>query len=63
MQTIYTKQTKSKKVYQSPKIQQVNLDVEISLVMMSSNEPPVDPTLFDPSLIPTTVNKIFKFGW
>ncbi|MEN9699761.1 MAG: hypothetical protein RLZZ301_959 [Bacteroidota bacterium] len=54
------KQKTNKKNYQAPKIEQVKLDTEISLVMTS----PVVPS--NPGgmpQIPEYVQKIFKFGW
>jgi hypothetical protein len=50
-----------KKKYQQPKMEVVRLDHDIALAMMSSNDPPIDP-----SQIPGMteyVQKIFKFNW
>ena len=50
-----------KKKYQQPKVEAVHLDVDIALVMMSSIDPPIDP-----SSIPGMdeyMQKIFKFRW
>jgi hypothetical protein len=50
-----------KKKYQQPKVEVIHLDCDIALVMMSSIEPPLEP-----SAIPGMneyLQKIFKFGW
>lgn len=50
-----------KKKYQQPKVEAVHLDVDIALVMMSSTQPPLDP-----SQIPGMneyMQKIFRFRW
>jgi hypothetical protein len=50
-----------KKKYQQPKMEVVSLDNDIALVMMSSTQPPIDP-----SGIPGMteyMQKIFRFNW
>lgn len=49
----------TKKGYQQPKVEQVKLDIEISLVMTSP--PPPNPQM--PQMPEGWVQKIFKFGW
>lgn len=58
------KTSPTKKVYQQPKVEQIQLDTLISLVMSS---PPIDPwssTPQNPNNLPSGyIQKIFKFGW
>lgn len=48
-----------KKSYVAPKLEQVQLDTEISLVLNSP--PPPNPQM--PQMPEGWVQKIFKFGW
>ena len=57
------KSNHTKKSYQAPKVEQIQLDTEISLVMTS---PPIDPNWYGPN--PNNdpagfVQKILRFGW
>lgn len=59
------KSNHTKKSYQAPKVEQIQLDTEISLVMTSP--PPVEPPTWygpNPNNDPTGfVQKILRFGW
>ena len=58
------KSKNTKKSYQAPKVEQIQLDIEISLVMTS---PPIEPPNWygpNPNNDPTGfVQKILRFGW
>ena len=53
----------AKKVYQKPSIERIELDTEVTLVMMSGppGNPPGMPQM--PNMPEGYVKKIFKFGW
>ena len=53
------KSNNTKKTYQAPKLEQVKLDIEISLVMTSP--PPPNPQM--PQMPEGWVQKIFRFKW
>ena len=53
----------TKKGYQKPKVEQVQLDIEISLVMSSAPNDPWSSSPQNPNNIPGgLIQKIFKFG-
>ena len=52
----------AKKVYQKPSVEIIELDTEVTLVMMSG--PPPNPQMPQiPNMPEGYVQKIFKFGW
>jgi hypothetical protein len=53
----------AKKVYQKPSIERIELDTEVTLVMMSGppGNPPGMPQI--PNMPEGYIQKIFKFGW
>jgi len=62
MQTLNTMKT-TKKVYSSPKVEQIKLDTEISLVMTSVDNDNSSTTPPPEFLIGNPVQKIFKLFW
>jgi len=53
------KSNKTKKSYQAPQVEQIKLDIEISMVMNSP--PPPNPQM--PQMPEGWVQKIFRFKW
>ena len=44
MNTIASKQTPGKRIYSKPEMKSIKIDNQISMVMMSDNNPPDDPS-------------------